>query len=58
MNTRTSSVALYQLSYTKLRTYLIAALFIVGNIALPQLCHLIPKGGLIRKLRERSRLNK
>lgn len=47
MNTRTSSVALYQLSYTKLRTYLIAALFIVGNIALPQLCHLIPKGGLI-----------
>lgn len=41
------NVALYQLSYSQLKTYLIAAAFIVGNIALPQLCHLMPQGGLI-----------
>lgn len=44
-NVRT--VSLYQLGYRELRTYLMAALFIIGNIALPQLCHLIPQGGLI-----------
>ncbi len=47
MKSTTSSVALYQLSYNQLKTYLVAALFIVGNIALPQLCHLMPQGGLI-----------
>ncbi len=47
MKSTSSSVALYQLSYSQLRTYLVAALFIVGNIALPQLCHLMPQGGLI-----------
>ncbi len=47
MKSSTSQVALYQLSYSQLKTYLIAALFVVGNIALPQLCHLIPQGGLI-----------
>jgi hypothetical protein len=30
-----------------MRTYMFALLFIVGNIALPQLCHLFPQGGLI-----------
>lgn len=44
METKT---ALYSLSYRDIRTYLFAALFIVGNIALPQLCHLIPQGGLM-----------
>lgn len=44
-NVRT--VNLYQLGYRELKTYLMAALFIIGNIALPQLCHLIPQGGLI-----------
>lgn len=29
------------------RTYLAAFAFICGNIALPQLCHLIPNGGLM-----------
>lgn len=29
------------------RTYLFAALFTAGNIALPQLCHLVPQGGLL-----------
>jgi hypothetical protein len=47
MKSKTSAVALYQLSYNQLKTYLVAALFIVGNIALPQLCHLMPQGGLI-----------
>ena len=47
MKSTSSPVALYQLSYSQLKTYLTAALFIVGNIALPQLCHLMPQGGLI-----------
>ena len=38
---------LYSLSYKESRTFLFAALFIVGNVALPQLCHLMPNGGLI-----------
>lgn len=41
------TVSLYQLGYRELRTYLIATLFVLGNIVLPQLCHLIPQGGLI-----------
>lgn len=40
------TVNLYSLQYKESRTYLFAALFIVGNIALPQLCHLVPNGGL------------
>ena len=46
MNT-TKNIALYQLSFSELKTYLLAAAFVVGNIALPQLCHLVPQGGLI-----------
>lgn len=34
------------LSHKDLRTYLIATLFILGNIMLPQICHLFPGGGL------------
>lgn len=41
------NLKLYSLSYREEKTYLFAALFIVGNIALPQLCHLLPMGGLI-----------
>lgn len=47
MNANVSNVVLYQLSYDKMKTYLVASLFVVGNILLPQLCHLIPQGGLI-----------
>lgn len=47
MKSSAQNVALYQLSYSQLKTYLIAAAFIVGNIALPQFCHLMPQGGLI-----------
>lgn len=33
------------MTITNYRTYLFVALFVVGNIVLPQLCHLIPDGG-------------
>ena len=33
--------------FKEMRTYLAAAIFIVGNIVVPQLCHLIPDGGLM-----------
>lgn len=36
----------YSLSLRDYRTYLSASLFIVGNILLPMLCHMIPQGGL------------
>jgi hypothetical protein len=42
-----TSIKLYSLSFREIRTYLFATLFIIGNIALPALCHLIPHGGVI-----------
>jgi hypothetical protein len=45
MNTAALSSEKY--TFSNYRTYLAAALFIAGNIVLPQLCHLIPNGGLI-----------
>lgn len=42
-----ATVKLYSLGWREMRTYMFALLFIVGNILLPQLCHLVPKGGLI-----------
>ena len=42
-----ATVRLYSLGWREMRTYMFALLFIVGNIALPQLCHLFPQGGLI-----------
>lgn len=35
------------LSVVNLRTYLFGAVFIVGNMVLPQICHLFPDGGKI-----------
>lgn len=35
------------LTFATLRTYLLAIAFIAGNIALPQICHLVPQGGMI-----------
>lgn len=43
----TSSTAVYSLGYRDSRAYAMAALFVVGNILLPQLCHLMPQGGLV-----------
>lgn len=42
-----SAVNLYSLNFSELRTYLFATLFVVGNIVLPQVCHLIPQGGFM-----------
>ena len=42
-----TSVRLYSLSYSELRTYMMAAVFVLCNIALPQFFHLIPQGGII-----------
>lgn len=40
-----TTAKLYSLNYSNVKTYLFALLFIAGNIALPQLCHLVPYGG-------------
>ena len=42
-----SSIKLYSLNYSNVKTYIIAALFVAGNILLPQLCHLMPQGGMV-----------
>lgn len=42
----TTSVKLYSLNYKETKTYAFALLFIAGNLVLPQICHLIPGGGL------------
>lgn len=42
-----TTVKLYTLGYGDVRTYMAAALFVVGNIALPQLFHLVPQGGMV-----------
>lgn len=44
---RNAVINLYSLGWREMRTYMLALLFVVGNIALPQLCHLFPQGGLI-----------
>ena len=41
----TTSSNLYTLSYSQAKTYLLVLLFVIGKVALPQLCHLIPSGG-------------
>lgn len=40
-------IRLYNLGFSEIKTYLFAALFVAGNILLPQLCHLVPNGGHI-----------
>lgn len=41
-----TTVKLYSWSYGQAKTYLAAALFMAGNILLPQLFHLVPQGGV------------
>ena len=36
----------YQLNYNAIPTYLVTSLFVLGNLVLPQLFHLIPEGGI------------
>ncbi len=42
-----TSVRLYTLNYDEVKTYLWAAAFVVCNMVLPQVFHLIPQGGII-----------
>lgn len=42
---KTTTLKLYTLDYKDIKAYLIAIVFVVGNIALPQLFHLLPNGG-------------
>lgn len=42
----TTTVKLYSTGYREAKTYLAAALFVAGNIVLPQICHFVPQGGL------------
>lgn len=42
-----TTVKLYSPSCREARTYIMAAIFVMGNILLPQLCHTVPQGGLI-----------
>lgn len=44
---QTTDIKLYTLNYSQAKTYLASLLFVVGNIILPQICHLVPQGGLI-----------
>ena len=44
---QTSTIKLYSLNYNDSKSYIAAALFVLGNIALPQICHLVPQGGMI-----------
>lgn len=43
---QTTTVKLYSLEYDNAKTYLAAALFVLGNIIMPQIFHLIPQGGV------------
>ncbi len=40
-----TTATFYSLEYNSARTYLLAAVFVVGNILLPQLCHQAHLGG-------------
>lgn len=42
-----STVKLHSLKVIDIKSYSFAALFVAGNILLPQLCHLMPLGGQI-----------
>lgn len=42
----TKTLNLYSLSYTNIKAYYAVALFVAGNILLPQLLHLVPQGGI------------
>ena len=47
MESKATTIRLYSLGWSEIRTYMFALLFIAGNILLPQFCHLFPQGGLI-----------
>lgn len=45
MMNNASSVTLYSLPSACMRTYVVALLFVIGNLVLPRLVHMIPLGG-------------
>ena len=45
MKNREATTNLYTPGYTDVKTYLLATLFVIGNVAVPQLCHLAALGG-------------
>ena len=42
-----TTAKLYSLNPANTKTYLFAAMFVLGNLLLPQLAHLVPQGGFI-----------
>lgn len=44
---QTSTLKLYALPYSNAKTYLAVTIFVLGNLVMPQLFHLIPKGGMV-----------
>ena len=42
-----TSATLHVWRYNEARTYAAAALFVLGNLVLPQLFHLVPQGGVV-----------
>lgn len=40
-----TTVKLYDYSFSSVKTYLFAAIFVAGNLVLPQLVHFVPNGG-------------
>ncbi len=42
-----NNATLYSLKLKEAKAWLAAVIFVAGNIALPQLCHLVPQGGMI-----------
>jgi len=42
-----TTAKLYSLGLSNTKTYLFAGLFVIGNLLLPQLAHLVPNGGLV-----------
>lgn len=46
MNPKSTTVNLYSLNYSDMKTYLAAVLFIAANVLFPQLFHFLPQGGI------------
>ena len=42
-----ANVRLYSFNYDEVKTYVWAAVFVACNLVLPQVCHLIPDGGIV-----------
>jgi len=43
----TTGIKTYAYGLADVKAYLFATLFVVGNLVLPQVCHLLPQGGLV-----------